>query len=126
MKNYLFVAGGSMLGGIARYFLSNFVYKFLSPIFPYGTLLVNVTGSFLLGLILFYLDAEGLISSEARVFLTIGFCGSLTTFSTFTYETFQLLRNSEYFLAFINIASNMVFSLVAILIAYVISQKLIY
>lgn len=126
MKNYLFVACGSMLGGVARYFLSNFVYKFLNPIFPYGTLLVNITGSFLIGLILFYLDAQKLISSETRIFLTIGFCGGLTTFSTFTYETFQLLRNSEYLLAFINVGTNLIFTFIAILIAYIISQKLIY
>ncbi len=126
MKNYLFVAVGSMIGGIARYFLSNFVYKFLNPIFPYGTLLVNITGSFLIGLIIFYLDAEKLISAEMRIFLTIGICGGLTTFSTFTYETFQMIRNSEFVLAFINIGSNLFLTFIAISFAYIISQKLIY
>ncbi len=84
MKNYLIVGIGSALGGMTRYFLSNFVYKFLTPIFPYGTLTVNVAGSFLVGLFIFYLDANELISAEVRIFLTIGFCGGLTTFSTFT------------------------------------------
>ncbi|MGB9664795.1 MAG: fluoride efflux transporter CrcB [Ignavibacteria bacterium] len=124
MKNYLIVGIGSALGGMTRYFLSNFVYKFLTPIFPYGTLTVNVAGSFLVGLFIFYLDANELISAEVRIFLTIGFCGGLTTFSTFTYETFSLLQNSEYLYAFLNIGLNILFTLIGITIAYLIAQKL--
>jgi len=123
MKNYLIVGIGSALGGMTRYFLSNFVYKFLEPIFPYGTLVVNVVGSFLIGIFLFYLDANELISSEVRIFLTIGFCGGLTTFSTFTYETFKLIQNSEFLFAGLNIILNLFLTLVGILIAFIISQK---
>jgi CrcB protein len=125
MKNYLIVGIGSALGGMTRYFLSNFVYKFLEPIFPYGTLVVNVVGSFLIGIFLFYLDANELISSEVRIFLTIGFCGGLTTFSTFTYETFELIQNSEFLFAGLNIILNLFLTLLGILIAFIISQKLI-
>jgi CrcB protein len=125
MKNYLIVGIGSALGGMTRYFLSNFVYKFLEPIFPYGTLVVNVVGSFLIGIFLFYLDANELISSEVRIFLTIGFCGGLTTFSTFTYETFKLIQNSEFLFAGLNILLNLFLTLLGILIAFIISQKLI-
>ena len=125
MKNYLIVGIGSALGGMTRYFLSNFVYKFLEPIFPYGTLVVNVVGSFLIGIFLFYLDANELISSEVRIFLTIGFCGGLTTFSTFTYETFKLIQNSEFLFSGLNIILNLFLTLLGILIAFIISQKLI-
>jgi len=125
MKNYLIVGIGSALGGMTRYFLSNFVYKFLEPIFPYGTLVVNVVGSFLIGIFLFYLDANELISSEVRIFLAIGFCGGLTTFSTFTYETFKLIQNSEFLFAGLNIILNLFLTLLGILIAFIISQKLI-
>ncbi|MCX7612286.1 MAG: fluoride efflux transporter CrcB [Ignavibacterium sp.] len=124
MKNYFIVAFGSALGGITRYFLSKVVYNFLTPIFPFGTLTVNVFGSFLIGIFIFYLDVNNLISSETKIFLTIGFCGGLTTFSTFTYETFSLIQNSEYLFAFLNIISNVILSFVAILLAYFISQKI--
>lgn len=124
MKNYLFVAIGSAVGGITRYFLSSFVHKILFPVFPYGTLTVNVVGSFLIGFFMFYLDANKLISSDMKIFLTLGFCGGLTTFSTFTYETFSLIQNSEYLLAFLNIIGNLVLTFIAILLAYLISQKL--
>lgn len=126
MKNYLIVAIGSALGGISRYFLSNLVYKFLQPIFPYGTLTVNVIGSFLIGLFIFYLDSNKLISSDMRIFLTLGFCGGLTTFSTFTYETFSLIQNSEYLLAILNVIGNLVLTFIAITLAYFISQKIFF
>lgn len=125
MKNYLLVGIGSALGGITRYFLSNIVYNFLSPIFPYGTLIVNTIGSFLIGIFLFYLDANNLISSEVRIFLTLGFCGGLTTFSTFTYETFSLIQNSEYLFAVLNIILNLTCTIIGITLAFYISQKII-
>lgn len=123
MKKYLIVGVGSALGGMFRYWLSNFVYKFLQPIFPFGTLAVNIVGSFLLGII-FFLDSQELIPSSMRIFLTIGFCGGLTTFSTFSYETFIFIKEGQYFFAILNILSNIILTLLSFTIAYFISTKL--
>lgn len=125
MKLYLIVAFGSGIGGLLRYVISDFVYKYSTSLFPYGTLTVNVVGSFLLGLILFYLDSLKLISSEMRLFLTIGLCGGLTTFSTFSYETVKLIQDSEYLLAGTNVLLNVFITLLAILLAAFISKLLI-
>lgn len=115
---------GSGLGGMLRYWMSSFVYKFLPEDFPYGTLSVNLLGSFLIGMFMFYLNDNELISVEMRIFLTTGFCGGLTTFSTFSYETINLLKDKEFFGAGINILANILLTLVALFLAYKISKLL--
>ncbi|HEY6626561.1 MAG TPA: fluoride efflux transporter CrcB [Ignavibacteriaceae bacterium] len=125
MKLYLIVAFGSGIGGMLRYYISDLVQKNSASLFPYGTLTVNVVGSFLLGLILFYLDSLKLISSEITLFLTIGLCGGLTTFSTFSYETVKLIQDSQYLIAGTNILLNVFVTILAVLLAAFISKLLI-
>jgi CrcB protein len=125
MKIYLIVALGSGIGGFLRYVISDIVYKYTPSLFPYGTLSVNIIGSFLLGFTLFYLDAVKLISTEMRMFLTIGLCGGLTTFSTFSYETVKLIQDSEYLLAGSNILLNIFVTILAVFLAAFISKLII-
>lgn len=124
MNNYFIVALGASIGGMARYWLSSAVYKFLPASFPYGTLSVNVLGSFIIGFIIFYLEAKEIISPSMKIFLTVGFCGGFTTFSTFALETLNLLRNSEYLLALLNAAGNFFLSLLGVFLALVLSRYL--
>jgi len=125
MKLYLIVALGSGIGGILRYYVSDFVQKNSNSLFPLGTLTVNIIGSFIIGLVLFYLDSIKLISSEMRLFLTVGLCGGLTTFSTFSYETIKLIQDSEYLLAGTNVLLNVFVTLLAVLLAAFISKLII-
>ena len=125
MKLYLIVALGSGIGGMLRYYISDIVQKYSSSLFPYGTLTVNIIGSFIIGLVLFYLDSIKLISSEMRLFLTVGLCGGLTTFSTFSYETIKLIQDSEFLLAGTNILLNVFVTLLAVLLASFISKLII-
>ncbi|MCF8267705.1 MAG: fluoride efflux transporter CrcB [Ignavibacteriales bacterium] len=120
--NYLFVFFGSAIGGVLRYWLSGFVQKFSSPVFPSGTLAVNFVGSFIIGIVMFYLDSNEMIDSRTKLFLTTGLCGGLTTFSTFSYESFQLLKDSEILLFFINITSNVLLTLLAVFLAFILSN----
>ena len=91
-----YIAAGSALGGVSRYLVGGMMQKLFDTIFPAGTLVVNLTGSFLLGLFLrFALDTPAL-TPELRAFLTIGFCGGYTTFSTFSYETVALLEDGQW------------------------------
>ena len=90
-----YVALGSAVGGVARLGLASLVQQRVGPNFPVGTLVVNVSGSFLLGLLLRYALGTQAISPEVRALLTTGFCGGYTTFSTFTYDTMLLLEDGQ-------------------------------
>lgn len=121
--SFLIVALGSALGGVLRYWLSNVVYNFLPATFPFGTMLVNFAGSFIIGATIFGLSDRSLISQDLRLFLTVGFCGGFTTFSTFSLETVNLLRNSEYILAGVNIGLSLIICLAATFLAFVIFSQ---
>jgi len=90
-----YVALGSAVGGVARFALASLVQQRVGPSFPVGTLLVNISGSFVLGLILRYALGTQAITPEVRALLTTGFCGGYTTFSTFTYDTMLLLEDGQ-------------------------------
>lgn len=122
MQKYIIVFIGAGIGGVLRYWLSGYVYKFLPPTFPYGTLSVNILGSFIIGIVMYYLDANELITQNIRLFLTIGFCGGLTTFSAFSYETINFLKEREYLYASLNIALNVFLTLFALFVSYKLSK----
>lgn len=124
LRNYFYVMAGAAFGGLLRYLVADFVQRNAKIIFPFGTLSVNIIGSFLLGLIIFFLGEREIISVQMRLFLTVGVCGGFTTFSTFSYETLMLLQEAEFLYASINIILNVVLSLTAIYIAYLLSKIL--
>jgi CrcB protein len=90
------IAVGAAIGGVSRYYLSLAVQQRLGVTFPWGTLLINVTGSLLLGFIIRYALAAPAMSVELRALLTTGFCGGYTTFSTYSFETATLLEEGQY------------------------------
>lgn len=120
--NYLIVFIAAGFGGVFRYILSLYVQKQFSPFFPFGTLIVNILGSFVLGLMIFGLDERGLINPSLKLFIGIGLCGGFTTFSTFSLETFNMLRDSEFLFAGLNILANVFLTLLGIYLAYIISR----
>ena len=89
LKTLLFIGMGSFTGGVLRYLISRYVQNFLTPSFPLGTLLVNVLGCFAIGLFYGLFERGNLMNPNLRMFLTVGFCGGFTTFSTFMNENFQ-------------------------------------
>jgi CrcB protein len=95
-------------GGLTRYYLSGWVYSLLGRAFPYGTLVVNIIGAYCIGLIMELGMRSTLIPDTLRIGLTVGFMGGLTTFSTFSYETFKLLEDGQFGVAFINILASVV------------------
>lgn len=117
---------GGAAGAISRHLLGEWVQSLAGEALPWGTLAVNVVGSFLLGFVMVLLQASA-TSSEVRYFVTIGFLSSFTTFSTFSYETSQLLRTGEWWRAGGYVAGSMVLGLAAvatgILLAGMVTQR---
>lgn len=104
MLNVLWVGLGGFAGSIARDLLDDLIYRLLrEPLFPFGTIVINVLGCFLIGLFSGLSESRGLFSGETRVFLLIGLLGGFTTFSTFGYESFTLLRDGQALPAFWNV-----------------------
>jgi CrcB protein len=98
----LFCAGG----GLTRYYLSGWVYHLLGRGFPYGTFVVNIIGAYFIGLIMEFGLRSTMVSDTLRLGLTVGFMGGLTTFSTFSYETFKLLEDGQFVMAFTNVLAS--------------------
>jgi fluoride exporter len=121
----LYVALGSAIGGVSRYLLGGLVQRVLDTAFPAGTLLINVSGSFLLGAIIRYAFETSSLTPELRAFLTIGFCGGYTTFSTFSYETVALLEDGEWARAGIYIAASVVLSLIGTFLGFALARQVI-
>jgi len=97
LKTLFIIGSGSFLGGIARYLTSRVVQNSFASAFPYGTMAVNLLGCLLIGLIFGISERTNMISDEWRIFLTVGFCGGFTTFSTFANENMTLLRDGNFF-----------------------------
>jgi fluoride exporter len=110
------VALGSAVGGMARYGLSGWVANRVGETFPWGTLVVNVSGCFVIGMFAAFVAPSGALpdSATTRDLLVIGFCGGYTTFSSFSLNTLNLARDGEWARALGNIAASVLFCLVAV------------
>ena len=124
--DYVWIALGSALGGASRYWLSGVLARRFGETFPVGTLAVNVTGSFLIGLLAALADTEGrlLISPVARSFLMIGVLGGYTTFSSFSLQTLNLARDGEWLYASANVSLSVVLCLLAVWLGHVVGQTI--
>jgi len=96
MEKYLVIGLGGFLGANARYLIGNWAAQRWGTAFPFGTLLINATGSFILGLFLGATTERFLIDPRWRLFFAVGFLGAYTTFSTYTYESIQLVLNGSW------------------------------
>jgi CrcB protein len=120
-----YIAAGSAIGGVARYLLGGMLQRQTGAAFPIGTLIINITGSFLLGLILRYAIDTPTVSAEARAFLTVGFCGGYTTFSTFSYETVALMEDGQWPRAALYVGLSVGVSLFAVFLGIATARELI-
>jgi len=119
----LAIGCGGFIGAVLRYWISGWVYSLGHGGFPTGTLVVNVVGSFLLGLVV-GLAEHFVIHPNLQPFLTIGLLGAFTTFSTFSFETMALLEGGSYSKALLNVGASVMLGLVAVLVGLVAGRAL--
>lgn len=113
MEKLLLVAVGGSIGSCARYLVSMWSSGRFGVGFPYGTLIVNIVGSFIIGAFMSAATERFIINPNWRFLIVVGFCGGLTTFSSFSYETLKLLEDTDLNLAMLNIFANMVLGFLA-------------
>jgi CrcB protein len=126
MVSYIWIAIGSALGGVARYWLSGVVARQIGETFPWGTIIVNVSGSFVIGFFATLTGPDGRIfaSSTTRQFVMIGICGGYTTFSSFSLQTLNLANDGEWLYAGANIALSVVLCLIAVWAGHILAVSL--
>lgn len=122
--NYLWIALGAVIGASARYFVSTYVGRHFSAVFPYGTLFINITGSLILGFFLIYSTERVLIDPRWRLLVAIGFCGSYTTFSSYSFESFALMEQGQWLLAGSNILLSNALCLASVLAGAALARAL--
>lgn len=106
MNDILVISIGAILGANARWIISRFAARILGPVFPYGTLFINVTGSFMVGFFMIWTTERVLLDPRWRLLIVVGFCGAFTTFSSFAFETMAYFEQGQWLLMFTNFFSN--------------------
>jgi len=106
VNDVLVISIGAILGANAPWFLSRFAARVLGSVFPYGTLFINVTGSFIVGFFMIWASERVLLDPRWRLLIVIGFCGAFTTFSSFAFETMAYFEQGQWLLLFTNFFSN--------------------
>ena len=121
MLRFLFIGLGGAIGALLRYGVSGLTHRFINGGFPWGTLMVNLIGSLMIGF-LWGMFESVIVSQNIKLFCLIGLLGSFTTFSTFSLENFNLLRDGEYSLFAINIVGSFMLGILLVFVGYVVSR----
>ena len=123
LHTIVWISLGAIAGANLRYYLSQVIAKWTASTFPWGTLAINVTGSFLLGFYLFW-SAGRATDARWRLLVAVGFCGGYTTFSSFAYETVALFEHGEWLQAVANVAASNTLSLIAVGLGALVARSL--
>jgi fluoride exporter len=126
MTSYFWVAIGGAVGTVGRFWLSGVVARLIGETFPWGTLVINVTGSFIIGFFGTLTGPDGriFVGSTSRQFVMIGICGGYTTFSSFSLQTLNLMNDGEWLYAGANITGSVILCLVAVWAGYALAVSL--
>jgi len=124
LRTILIVGTGGFIGSVMRYLVQYFVEKGLSSTFPYGTLIANVAGCFIIGIVFALAEKGNLLSAEWRIFLAVGICGGFTTFSSFAYNNFTMLKEGSFGQFFWNVGGSLFLGILAVYFGVIIIRSI--
>jgi fluoride exporter len=122
--DFLAISAGAIVGANLRYWMSRSAVRWLGPVFPYGTLSINVLGSFVLGFFLVWTSERVLVDPRWRLLIAVGFCGGYTTFSSYAYETMAFFEQGQWTLMAANFLANNVLACGAVVAGMVLARVL--
>ena len=122
--NFLAVSLGAILGANLRYVLSRYAAKVMGPVFPYGTLIINIVGSFIVGWFVIWTTERVLVDPRWRLLVVVGFCGGFTTFSSYAFETMSYFEQGQWALMAANFLANNLLCLLAALAGMALARML--
>ncbi len=120
----MLIGTGGFVGSVSRYLISQFLQKIFETTFPLGTMIVNILGSFLIGIIYAFSEQSEVLTAEWRVFLAVGFCGGFTTFSSFSYENFALLNIQQFLFSALYTGLSLILGLVAVYLGVILVKAI--
>ena len=124
MLDFLVISLGAIVGANLRYWMSRGAARLLGPVFPYGTLSINVLGSFVVGFFLIWTSERVLVDPRWRLLVVVGFCGGYTTFSSYAYETMAFFEQGQWGLMFTNFFANNLLAFGAALVGMALARVL--
>lgn len=124
MKDILVISIGAIVGANARWIISRYAARLIGPTFPYGTLVINVVGSFIVGFFMIWTTERTVVDPRWRLLVVVGFCGAFTTFSSFAFETMSYFEQGQWLLMASNFLSNNLLCLGAVLAGMALARAL--
>jgi len=124
VRDFVIVSIGAIVGGNARWVISRYAARLLGPVFPYGTLIINIAGSLIVGFFIIWTSERVLVDPRWRLLIVVGFCGAFTTFSSYAFETMAYFEQGQWALMLANVLSNNLLCLGAVLVGVALARVL--
>jgi len=124
VRDFVIVSVGAIVGANARWVISRYAARLLGPVFPYGTLIINIAGSLIVGFFIIWTTERVLVDPRWRLLIVVGFCGAFTTFSSYAFETMAYFEQGQWALMVANVLSNNLLCLGAVLAGMVLARVL--
>jgi fluoride exporter len=124
LQNILLISVGAIIGANLRYFVALYVSKLVPSTFPFGTLIINLTASFVLGFFLIWTSERVLADPRWRIFFAVGFCATYSTYSSYAFETFALFEKGQWALSMLNILCTNVLCFIAVVLGAMLARSL--